>query len=412
MDFYQQGPVALHDFGLEGRTDVRDLVEHAARDRPACVVLPMLYDEMTRPAILGIRQGLRKLSYLHELVIPLTATTQEEVDEVRRFFSDMPFPVRVLWCEGPHVQEVLTQLAQNGLDLTHFRGKGMAVWLGFGAASVENDALALHDADIERYHPRIVDRLLLPVVSEELDFFFSKGYYARVTGEKMYGRVVRLFVWPFIDALQAALDRPSPFLAYLRSFRYPLSGEMAITTDLAKNIRMPTDWGLEMGLLGEVYRNASPKRICQADLGFYSHKHKRVGSAPTEGLQRMVQEIGAATLRSLSAMEGVRVNAELLTTLRTTYRREAQDAVRRYHADSLVNRLAYDRHHEETTVEAFEALIMPAGQAYMDAPLSDQVSEWVRAISALDDAPEMLHEAAIPGAGAKRLREAAQMDSA
>ena len=410
MDFYQQGPVALHHFRRDD-AGVRDYVEVAARARPACVVLPMLYDEMTRPAIRGIRDGLRQLDYLNELVVPLTCEDEQEADDVRRFFADMPYPTRVIWCEGPEVTGVLEDLARRGLDLTTFRGKGMAVWLGIGAASVENEALVVHDADIQAYDPTMVDRLLLPVVSEELDFFFAKGYYARLTNEKFYGRVVRLFVWPFLDALQNTVDRPSPFLSYLRSFRYPLSGEMALTSDLAKNVRMPTDWGLELGLLGEVYRNTSAKRICQVDLGFYSHKHKPVGADKREGLQRMVSEIAAAVLRLMAANEGTKVTDDLLTTLRVTYRREAQDAIRRYHADSVMNRLQYDRHEEESTVEQFEGLIQDAGETYKAEPVSHQISEWLRAISADGEAPQRVRSAGLTRADETRLRDAARAQS-
>ena len=409
MDFYQNGPVALHDFRPDDE-GLRAQVARAAQGRRACVLLPMVHDEMRRPAIRGIRDGLRALDYLNELVVPLTADDEDQVEEVRAFFSDMPFHVRILWCEGPAVMGVLDDLADRGLDLRGFRGKGLAVWLGIGAASVHNDALAIHDADIEDYHPRMVDRLLMPLLSEELEFFIAKGYYARLTQDKLYGRVVRLFVWPFLDALQSVLPRPSPFLSYLRSFRYPLSGEMALTADLAKNLRMPTDWGLELGLLGEVYRNASPKRICQVDLGFYSHKHKAVGGSSHEGLLRMVTEIATTVYRLLATNEGATITEDLLTTLRIMYRREAQDAVRRYHADSVMNRLEYDRHAEEMTVERFERMIPEAGEAFRRSPLADQIGEWLRVISANPDAPAILHRSALGGADARRLRDAAAQE--
>ena len=393
MDFYQNGPTTLHDLQPERRGHARSLVERAAKAKPAAVVLPMLHSEMERPALLGIRQGLAKAEYLHELVVPVTAPNAEDVEEVRRFFRGMPYPVHVLWCEGPEVRDVLTRLADRGLDLTSFKGKGLAVWLGFGAASETNQVFAVHDADIERYDPKIVHRLLLPVILDELDFFFAKGYYARLTDERMYGRAVRLFVWPFLDALQRVLPNPSPLLAHLRGFRYPLSGEMALTADLARNLRVPTDWGLELGVLGEVYRNSAPKRVCQVDLGLYSHKHKGVGRSNDEGLQRMVLDLALATYRLLASTEGVVFPTETLTTLRVAYRREAQDAIRKYAADALVNGLKYDRHEEEVVVERFERLVADAGRLFAAEPLADQISEWLRAISADPQAPQRLRGA-------------------
>lgn len=390
MDFYQNGPTALHDLQPERRGHARALVTKAVASRPAALVLPMLYAEMQAPAIASIRDGLARADYLREVVVALTADDVEQVDDVARFFRSLPMPVHVLWCEGPEVRSVLQRLADRGLDLRAYSGKGLAVWLGAGAASERSYAIAVHDADIESYNPRILHRLLLPLVLEELDFYFAKGYYARLTEERLYGRAVRLFVWPFLDALQVVLPIRSPVVHYLRSFRYPLSGEMAITSDLARNLRVPTDWGLELGILGEVYRNASAKRICQVDLGLYSHKHKAVGSSSAQGLQKMVVDLATTVYRLLAASEGIVIDPNMLTTLRVAYRREAQDAIRKYAADAVVNGLRHDRHEEEVVVERFERLVAEAGMAFLAAPTADQISEWLRAISADPESPRQL----------------------
>lgn len=409
MDLYQHGPTTLHDLQPERRGHARALVARHVRDRPAALVLPMLFDEMERPALLGIRQGLAKADFLQEVVVALTAEEESQVARVRDFFRDLPVRVTVAWCEGPEVREALQRLADRGFDLRDFRGKGLAVWLGLGIASESSYAVAVHDADIDAYDPKFVHRLLLPIVVPEMDFFFAKGYYARLTQERMYGRVTRLFVWPFLDALTVALQRHSPLLAYLRAFRYPLSGEMAMTGDLARNIRVPTDWGLEVGILGEVYRNASPKRVCQVDLGLYNHKHKDVGRDRSEGLQRMAFDVATTVLRLLAAHEGARVGEEMLTTLQVAYRREAQDAIRKYHMDALANGLRYDRHEEELVVERLEPIIRDAGRHFMREPNSQLIGEWLRALAADPEAPRRARgTTAVPLADHARLLDAAR----
>jgi glucosyl-3-phosphoglycerate synthase len=40
------------------------------------------------------------------------------------------------------------------------------------------------------------------------------------------------------------------------------------------------------------------------DLGLFDHKHKTLGNAPSEGLQRMAGEIFATVLRGLMEHEG------------------------------------------------------------------------------------------------------------
>ena len=410
MDFYQNGATTLHDMQPERRGHARALVAKHAKDRPPAVLLPMLAEEMDRPSLLGIRAGLAKADFLNEVVIALGTTREEDVKRATDFFSDLSVKTTLLWCEGPEVQEALQRLADRGFDLTRFSGKGLAVWLGLGVASEGNYAIALHDADIEGYDPKIIHRLLLPIVVPEMDFFFAKGYYARLTEEQMYGRVTRLFLWPFLDALEVSLDKRSPLLRFLRSFRYPLSGEMGITSDLARNIRIPTDWGLEVGVLGEVYRNAAPKRLCQVDLGTYSHKHSPIGGDKSEGLQRMALDITASVFRLLAATEGQRITTDLLTTLRVAYRREAQDAIRKYAMDALANGLRYDRHGEELFVERLEPILREGGDQFQREPSKDLIGEWLRALSADEEAPRRIRPMSLPRKARDDLLEAARRE--
>lgn len=45
--------------------------------------------------------------------------------------------------------------------------------------------------------------------------------------------------------------------------------------DVAKTIRIPSNWGLEVGILSEVLRNNALNRICQTDIADrYDHKHQ------------------------------------------------------------------------------------------------------------------------------------------
>jgi glucosyl-3-phosphoglycerate synthase len=270
---------------------------------------------------------------------------------------------------------------------------------GYVLASRKADVIALHDCDIVNYSREMLARLCYPVVNPNINFEFCKGYYARVS-DRMHGRVTRLFVTPLVRALQSLYGH-LPFLVYMDSFRYPLAGEFAMQADLARVNRIPSDWGLEVGVLAEVYRNCSVKRVCQVDIAEnYEHKHQDLSPAdPTKGLMKMSVDIAKTFFRILAA-EGVVFDSGSMQTLLTRFVRTAEDTITRYHADAMINSLIFDRHEEETAVETFAQALKLAGEEFFADPLgSPLIPNWNRI------------SAALPGfLGA--LREAVEQDSA
>jgi glucosyl-3-phosphoglycerate synthase len=160
-----------------------------------------------------------------------------------------------------------------------------------------------------------------------------------------------------LRAMKAVLGQ-HPLLDYLDSFRYPLAGEISITTDLARINRIPSDWGLEIGTLVEVYRNCSQKRICQVELTEnYDHRHQDLSEHDaTRGLHRMVRDIASSAIRNLASY-GVQFDSGFLNTLTAAYRRTAQDAIASYNDDAALNGLVFDRHEEEFAVETFSGAL-------------------------------------------------------
>ncbi|MEK6575877.1 MAG: glycosyl transferase, partial [Chloroflexota bacterium] len=208
------------------------------------------------------------------------------------------------------------------------------------------------------------------------------------------GRVTRLFVSPLVRTLQS-LYGVLPFLRYLDSFRYPLAGEFAMQADLARVNRIPWDWGLEVGVLAEVYRNCSVKRICQVDISEnYEHKHQELSPGdPSKGLMKMAVDI-AKTLFRILASEGVAFDQGRIQTMLTPYVRTAEDTITRYHADAMINGLIFDRHEEETAVETFAQALKLASEEFFADPLgAPLIPNWARVSSALPGFLGSLQEA-------------------
>jgi glucosyl-3-phosphoglycerate synthase len=228
-----------------------------------------------------------------------------------------------------------------------------------------------------------------------MDFYFNKAFYTRIGFKemKMYGRVFRLFVSPLLETLRHKLGRRSIFLDYLNSFKYPLSGEFSLTSDLALNIRIPGDWGVEIGILSEVFRNTSPKRICQTDLGFHDHKHRKIGDRKT-GLVKMAGDIEKSLLRNLQEVEEVNVSDAFIQSIQVLYRRLGQDYIHSYGTDSFFNTLAYERHAEESVLGIFSDVVLKAGKEYLKSPFGALIPSWARVLSAFPNLREDLRDAA------------------
>ncbi len=392
MDF-QQGLIAtIHDYGL-GKLDLTDF-RRQLRQRPTALLIPCLMEEFSRPALGLIKGVLAELSGLQELVIALAADNSDEVATAEAFFSGMPFPVRVHWTNGPAVAELLQSMQTLGLDVTGPPGKGWAVWQGLGVACRNAEIVGLFDADIRTFSSAYPERMLRPLLDSSLGLAYVKAFYSRLSLEtqSLQGRATRLFVDPLLTSLEQVLGAV-PYLRYLQSFRYPLAGEFAFTRDLAMNLRIPSDWGLEIGLLSEVYRHVAPRRIAQVDLGVFDHKHKTLGDTPSEGLQRMAGEIFATVLRGLMEHEGQTVSPDQIPTLEVLFRRVGEDRIQQFGLDSGINRLPYNRHSEELAVQSFATLLRPKVEELMAAPIAHQLPSWSRLLGCTERLQTDLAEA-------------------
>lgn len=394
-DFHQTGEITtLHALDSGGLARLERELEQFAGKHPIALVLPALASEFEGEALVRIRGHLANVDYLSQIVVALGQADAPQFEATRRFFRDLRQAVTVLWVSGPRMQRLFELLDSSDLPAGE-DGKGRSCWLAYGyvLASGRCDLIALHDCDVVSYDRRLLARLCYPVANPNLGFDFCKGYYARVT-DRLYGRVTRLFLAPLVKALRSLLPQEG-FLCYLESFRYPLAGEFAMRTDLARVTRIPGDWGLEVGMLAEVYRNRSLSRVCQVDLiDRYEHKHQALSEGePGKGLMRMTVDIGKTLFRTL-ASEGVVFGAGLFQTLQIRYVRMAEDAINRYYADARLNGLEYDLHCEERAVAAFARGLRLAAECYLEDPMGKPpIPNWNRIASAVPNFFGLLLEA-------------------
>lgn len=401
-DFHQNGVITtLHNLHSRPLEDLEAELKEMSKSWPMALILPSLYSELEQPALDKIVEEVAKIDYLEEIIIGLDQANEEQFKHAKSFFSRLPQRTKILWNDGPRLREIADKLEEMNLGPTE-PGKGRNVWYCFGyfLASGRSRGVALHDCDIINYDRGMVAKLLYPVMEPTFGYKFCKGYYYRASEGKLNGRVMRLLVSPLINAFRQ-MEAESDFLNYIDSFRYPLAGEFSMFIDVVQTIRIPNDWGLEIGVLSEIYRNYSPSRVCQVDIAdAYDHKHQPLShDNPDGGLSKMSTDICRTFYRKL-ATSGQVFSTEFFRTLRATYYRAALDYIDHYQADAALNGLTLDRHKEEKTVELFAHNLAKAGEMFLNrSPEKPFMPSWNRIRSAVPDIY-------------KRIRKAVEADNA
>jgi glucosyl-3-phosphoglycerate synthase len=394
-DFHQGGILpTFHKLGKSNLEKIEAELSWYSQERPIALVLPSLYSELEGDALSGIINELKHVKYLKEVVVTLGPCSKNEFDHARKFFSVLPQSTKLIWNSGERISKVYRTIESARLQPGE-PGKGQSAWMAYGYIIAQRNikVISLHDCDILTYTREMLARLCYPITNPSLEYEFCKGYYSRVT-DRMHGRVTRLLITPLLRSMKK-IHGHLPLLEFLDSFRYPLAGEFSMDVDIARVNRIPGDWGLEVGVLAEVYRNCSVRRVCQIDIADnYEHKHQALSpDDASKGLLKMCIDISKSIFRTL-ASEGIVFSDGYFKTLIATYVRTSQDMLKRYEDDASVNALVFDRHEESLAVETFTEGIRTAAEIIMKDPLGvPLIPSWDRVTSALPGILEMIRSA-------------------
>ncbi len=395
-EFSQNGIVStLHDFGTKSTKEIEGELLKFSSERKMELILPCLFSEIEGDALPNIVSEIKKTNYLNHIIIGLDKANEDQARKAWTFFEQLETPFTILWNDGPNLKKLDKELKKKDLAPSE-KGKGRNVWYCIGMSIARDTArsVALHDCDIKTYDRRMLAKLFYPVVNPLFNFEFCKGYYPRVADGKMNGRVARLLVFPLLTALEKTIGK-SDYLDFMKSFKYPLAGEFSFRRNVLPELRISSDWGIEIGILSEMQRSYSPQNICQVDLAeTYDHKHQKLSiDDETKGLSRMSIDIIKTFIKKL-ATQGHSFSREKFRSLKATYYRSALDLIDIYRSDAQMNGLKFDSHTEEKAVELFAINIMKAGESFylnpMDTPF---IPTWSRVKSAIPDFLDRLQDA-------------------
>ncbi len=383
-DFAQLGIVpTLHDVRAHESGNLERLEEELRQSRhPIALIVPALASDIS--SLEKILAELADADWLNSVLVGLDNADMCQYEHTVQRLSRN---VKVLWTDSSEMLQLEAHLREHSLGPAD-RGKGRNVWYCLGAtlAADHVQVIAIHDADINTYKRSLLARLIYPIA--RLDYSFAKGYYPRITNDNsMGGRVTRLLVTPLLRALRSELTTtengkeadkdsdtytadPLEYLRFLESFRYPLAGEKAFTAELAADLTIPGHWGMDIGVLSDVYRRCDPSNICQVAVArSYDHKHQDLSSDdPSKGLRRVSLDVTATILNDLNdlGISGLNMDApdggagQIVVGLVDAYYREAKELLQHYANDAMFNDLNFDVATEAACIDAFAQSINDA----------------------------------------------------
>lgn len=154
-------------------------------------------------------------------------------------------------------------------SLERSAGKGEALWKS--QQVLTGEIIAWVDSDIMNPHPRFVYGIVGPLLANA-DIHYVKGFYERpvLEGDQWKksggGRVTELVVKPVF----------SLFFPDLTGLIQPLSGEYAGRRKILQTLPFFTGYGVESGLLIDIYTRYGINAMAQVDLEVRKHRNQTI----------------------------------------------------------------------------------------------------------------------------------------
>jgi glucosyl-3-phosphoglycerate synthase len=235
---------AENTFHADEFNNLREMVEWKRKQGLSIsLALPALNEEETVGRVIRTmkKELMRRAPLLDEIVLIDSNST----DRTREIAKKEGVPVYI------H-QELLPELGSR-------RGKGEALWKSL--LVTKGDIIVWIDTDIVNIHPRFVYGIIGPLLINP-QIQLVKGFYRRPlrVGQKMQagggGRVTELTARPLLNLFYPALS----------GVLQPLSGEYAGRREALERATFYSGYGVETGLLIDIYEKFGLQSIAQVDL--------------------------------------------------------------------------------------------------------------------------------------------------
>jgi glucosyl-3-phosphoglycerate synthase len=236
-------------------TEFRDLKKlvraKEKKDVTISVCFPTLNEEKTigKSIVLMKAELMDRYPLIDEIAVVDSGSTDRTCEIAREFGADTYLSSDYLKNEGD------------------FKGKGENLWKALYL--LKGDIIVYVDADIQNIHHRFVYGLIGPLLLKK-GVKFVKAFYERPfvtageTRETGGGRVTEILVRPLF----------SQFFPDLSVVIQPLSGEYAGYREIFEQIPFPIGYGVETGMLIDIYQRWGLDILAQTDLDQRVHRNQ------------------------------------------------------------------------------------------------------------------------------------------
>ena len=231
-------------------------------DSMVVVVIPCHIKHLEQGLIVDLLKKLHFVNYVREFVIVINGSLSDSNDKIRDL-NLIDSRITVLLENSDFKTQLQPYLDFNTKSL---RGKGYALWLGFAYVCNKYKHLAIVatiDADIKTFTHDFLLKLLYPLV--HFGAHLNKGYYVRYADEKLTGRLARLLVFPLLQAMKLQLGSDN-LCDFLSEFRYPISGDVAITSRLISQLSLMQGWSYDLSLLIQARKRTISEKLFQTEV--------------------------------------------------------------------------------------------------------------------------------------------------
>ena len=299
---------AENTFHADEFSDLKGLM--ALKERYGTTIslaLPALNEEETVGKVLKTikRKLMDNVPILDEMVLIDSRST----DRTREIAIDLGIPVFI------H-QDLLPEMEPR-------TGKGEALWKSL--LVTKGDIIAWIDTDIINIHPRFVYGVLGPLLLNR-NIQFVKGFYRRPlqVGHKVQagggGRVTELTARPLLNL----------FYPELSGIVQPLSGEYAGRREALEQAPFFSGYGVETGLLIDIFEKYGLGAIAQVDLLERIHHNQELSALSLMSfaiIQTVLRKLEARFERSI--IEDVNKTMKLIKYSKGGYSLEVEEAAER-----------------------------------------------------------------------------------